>query len=50
MAQLIQQQVLEGHTDRVWNVAWSPKGKGADLLPCTGNVSCACLYTTPTGT
>ena len=26
MAQLDQQQVLEGHTDRVWNVAWSPTG------------------------
>ena len=26
MAHLDQVQVLEGHTDRVWNVAWSPKG------------------------
>lgn len=32
MAQLDQQQVLEGHTDRVWNVAWSPTGK---LAPAT---------------
>ena len=26
MARLEQPQILEGHTDRVWNVAWSPKG------------------------
>ncbi len=30
MARLEQAQVLEGHTDRVWNVAWSPKG--TDIL------------------
>ena len=30
MARLEQTQVLEGHTDRVWNVAWSPKG--TDIL------------------
>ena len=27
MAQLDLRQILEGHTDRVWNVAWSPTGK-----------------------
>ena len=31
MAQLEEQQVLEGHTARVWNVAWSPTGTGSDL-------------------
>lgn len=36
MAQLDQQQVLEGHTDRVWNVAWSPTG--SHLLYTLGRV------------
>ena len=31
MAELSAVQVLEGHTDRVWNVAWSPDGKPAKL-------------------
>lgn len=35
MARLQQTQVLEGHTDRVWNVAWSPKGDS--IASCSGD-------------
>ncbi|KAA6430054.1 MAG: putative cytosolic iron-sulfur assembly -like [Trebouxia sp. A1-2] len=35
MARLEQTQVLEGHTDRVWNVAWSPKGDS--IASCSGD-------------
>eukprot|EP00891_Asterochloris_glomerata_P002749 jgi/Astpho2/2749/e_gw1.00050.142.1_t len=39
MGTLEQLQKLEGHTDRVWNVEWSPDGDWHTLATCSGDMT-----------